>query len=183
MEEKRKIKVSKYLSKHLRHTPEKIGLKLDEAGWVSIDELLKACEKNHFKISYDELIEVVETNNKKRYAISEDNKMIRASQGHSIEIELGYTPTKPHEILYHGTATHNIESISKLGLQKMERHHVHLSSDVETAIKVGSRHGKPLVYKVNSGKMFNDGYSFFVSENGVWLTDFVLPEYLEILEY
>lgn len=122
---------------------------------------------------------VVETNNKKRFSFSNNFEKIRANQGHSLDIELGYSPTKPPRILYHGTAERNVNSILLHGLDKRNRHHVHLSQDIETAINVGKRHGKPFVFEILSEKMYNDKLEFFVSENGVWLTENVSNEYLK----
>ncbi len=172
------VKVSKFLSLVLRHQPEKIGLTLDEAGWVEVTELLHACHENGFVITRPVLEEVVQTNDKKRFAFSEDGLKIRASQGHSIEVELAYAPLTPPEILYHGTATRFLDSIKAQGLLKGQRHHVHLSGDQETATRVGARHGKPLVLIIESGRMHAAGFPFYQSENGVWLTDHVPSTYI-----
>jgi putative RNA 2'-phosphotransferase len=130
------------------------------------------------KIDLEILKELVSKDNKKRYAFNDDLTMIRASQGHSIDVELGYTPKSPPEILYHGTAEKFVESILKSGLQKRNRHHVHLSKDIETAIKVGQRHGKPVVFEVFAGKMFAKGFEFYESDNAVWLCDAVPVAFL-----
>lgn len=167
------VKTSKFLSLVLRHQPEKANLKLDAAGWAPVKDLLANCH-----LTMEQLEKVVDENNKKRFAFNADKTMIRASQGHSVPVELGYTPSQPPEILYHGTKRENIRSIQELGLMKMSRHHVHLSVDKATAIQVGSRHGEPTVFVVRTGEMFRDGFEFFKSENGVWLTNFVLPKYL-----
>jgi putative RNA 2'-phosphotransferase len=172
------VKVSKFLSLVLRHQPERIGITLDDAGWVEVSQLLNACNENGVAISRPSLEEVVRTNDKKRFAFSEDGLKIRASQGHSIEVELAYTPVTPPEILYHGTATRFLDSIKDQGLLKRERHHVHLSGDEETAVKVGSRHGEPLVLIIESERMHNDGFHFYKSENGVWLTNHVPAQYI-----
>lgn len=172
-------KISKFLSLVLRHQPEIIGLNLDENGWAETQTLLEKLAKNNRKIDLQTLEEVVVSNDKKRFAFNADKTKIRASQGHSIHINLGYVPLEPPEILFHGTATRFLDSIKKQGLLKGNRHHVHLSKDVETARSVGSRHGKVVVLKVKALEMYQGGFEFFVSENQVWLTDFVPVEYLE----
>ncbi|MCE3228513.1 MAG: 2-phosphotransferase [Bacteroidetes bacterium] len=176
--EKQNIKISKFLSLVLRHKPEAIGITLDENGWTNVDILIEKVNAAGTFITPAVLKHVVDTNSKKRFAFSDDLKMIRASQGHSIDIELGYEPKEPPAILYHGTAEPFIESIFKTGLEKRKRHHVHLSKDFETATKVGQRHGKVIVLEVLSGEMHNEGFEFFVSENNVWLTDHVPVKYL-----
>jgi putative RNA 2'-phosphotransferase len=157
---KRIVTISKFLSLVLRHKPEEIGIQLDSAGWVDVDELLSACAANQFPFSRDELDKVVATNDKKRFAFSEDGKRIRANQGHSVEVELEYEPSVPPEILYHGTADRFPDSIQQKGLIKGNRHHVHLSTELETAISVGQRHGRPLVFCVLAGDMHRAGYKF-----------------------
>ncbi len=176
--DKQNTRISKFLSLVLRHAPEKIGINLDDAGWTSIDELIVKMRDNGHEIDRETLQQVVLTNNKKRFAISEDGKMIRANQGHSIKIEHGYKQKTPPSRLFHGTALKNRESILKSGLDKRKRHHVHLSSDIETAIAVGRRHGKPIVFDVDSTQMHADGLKFYQSENGVWLTENVPAKYL-----
>ena len=180
--EKETTHISKFLSLVLRHKPETIGVTLDENGWVSVDTLLERINISGTEIDIGILKYIVDTNAKKRFAFNEDLTLIRAGQGHSVTIELGYTPQQPPEILYHGTAIKNIKSILQHGLEKRERHHVHLSSDIATATNVGSRHGKPVIFKVASARMYTDGYTFIVSENKVWLTDNVPPKYLTLLE-
>ena len=173
------VKISKFLSRVLRHKPETIGLSLDQAGWVSVSELLTACQQHSFPISLEELQVVVANNDKKRFSFSEDGSLLRANQGHSITIELGYQPVEPPPLLYHGTAERFLPSIKAKGLVKGKRHHVHLSPDILTATKVGARHGQPVVLTVNSGEMYRAGYVFYQSTNGVWLTDHVPVAYLE----
>jgi putative RNA 2'-phosphotransferase len=177
--EKQIAKISKFLSLVLRHRPETIGIKLDENGWVNVDELLKKSGDAGIKFDFDILKYVVATNNKKRFAFNDTLDKIRASQGHSVDVELGYEQQTPPGILYHGTAISNVHSILLTGLEKRQRQHVHLSKDTETAIKVGSRHGKPVVFEVSALLMHNDGFKFFLSENGVWLTDFVPSQYIK----
>lgn len=174
------VTISKFLSLVLRHEPGKIGIQLDSAGWVEVDELLRACAAHQFPFSRDELNLVVATNDKKRFAFSEDGKRIRANQGHSVEVELQYEPSVPPEILYHGTADRFLASIQQNGLIKGNRHHVHLSTDLDTAMSVGQRHGKPLVFRVLAGEMHRSGHQFFVSANGVWLADHIPANFLQI---
>jgi putative RNA 2'-phosphotransferase len=182
MTDKRTVTVSKYLSKHLRHAPEALGLALEPGGWVAVDALLAAAAAHRFPISRAELDHVVATNDKKRFSFDDSGTKIRANQGHSADVELDFTPAAPPPVLYHGTADRNRDAILRGGLMKMRRHHVHLSKDVETAVRVGTRHGRPLVFAVDAARMAADGHMFFVSENGVWLTDAVPPQYLRVLE-
>ena len=172
------IRVSKYLAKYLRHAPHELGLTLQPGGWVSVDDLLEATRSHGFPISYDELVESVETNDKRRFSFDETGDLIRANQGHSVEVDLHLEAKEPPEILYHGTVERFLMSIMEEGLNKGRRHHVHLSKDVETARKVGARRGKPVVLRIESGRMYRDGHTFYLSSNGVWLTDAVPPEYL-----
>ena len=171
--------ISKFLSLILRHNPGKIGLQLDENGWTNVDELLRKAQRHQPKLDVQLLKEIVETNDKKRFAFNDDETRIRANQGHSIEIDLKYKPIRPPEFLYHGTVAKFMEPIKEKGLLKMNRHHVHLSEERETATKVGSRRGKPIILTVRSGEMYTNGIDFFQSDNGVWLTDVVLLEYIE----
>jgi putative RNA 2'-phosphotransferase len=178
MTETEKKKTSKFLSLILRHQPETIDLILDENGWANVDELREKCSKHKISFTLEDLDEVVETNDKKRFIFNEDKTKIRANQGHSIEIDLALKPQQPPEFLYHGTAQNNVESILENGIEKRNRQHVHLSQDKETATKVGMRHGKPLILTIKTGKMFEDGILFYLSENNVWLTDFVDAKYI-----
>lgn len=179
MNERQRMKISKFLSLVLRHRPKAVGVTLDAAGWVSVAVLLDGCARSGRSISREQLEEVVATNDKKRFEFSPDGSMIRASQGHSVDVDLGYAPADPPEVLYHGTARRNLASIHGRGLVKGRRHHVHLSGDEETAVKVGRRYGKPVVLTVRASRMAADGAAFFLSANGVWLTDHVPPEYIE----
>lgn len=178
MDNLRLVKISKYLSKHLRHQPERIGIKLAPGGWVSIDELLAACQKKAFPINRNELEEVVASNDKKRFSFDETGRLIRANQGHSIEVDLQLEPTTPPEVLYHGTGHGAVEAILQSGLCKMSRHHVHLSAEIATAKIVGARHGRPVIFAVDALIMHQANYRFYCSDNGVWLVDYVPPEYL-----
>jgi len=178
LNEKDNIKLSKFLSLVLRHQPELIGITLDDQGWVTVADLKQKAAAYGNLFSREELEYVVETNSKKRFAFSEDKTKIRASQGHSVAVDLAYAPKVPPEVLYHGTAAKSVSQILKTGLEKRSRMHVHLSSDKTTAIQVGGRHGNPVVLKVAAGQMQQEGYLFFLSANGVWLTDVVPAAYL-----
>ena len=169
---------SKFLSLVLRHEPERVGIRLDEAGWVAVDELLQGCRRAGQPMSMDELREIVRTSDKQRFALSDDGVRIRANQGHSVEVELGYAPATPPEALYHGTADKHLAGIRAHGLHKGERHHVHLSERLDTASAVGRRHGRLVVLEVRAGAMQRDGLLFFRTPNGVWLTDHVPPQYV-----
>ena len=175
-------KISKFLSLVLRHKPEIIQLNLDENGWAKTEELLHQLAKHNRKISFPILEEVVANNDKQRFAFNTDKTKIRASQGHSIDISLGYQSVRPPRILYHGTATRFLDSILEKGLLKRNRHHVHLSKDIHTASNVGSRHGKVVILEIRAKEMHEAGFEFFVSENQVWLTDYVPVEYLSLVE-
>lgn len=179
---KRLVTVSKFLSKHLRHEPQALGLSLDPGGWVRVDQLLAGAAAVGFSITPDELAQVVAENDKQRFAFDETRARIRANQGHSATVDLQLRDAAPPERLYHGTVAKFLESIQVEGLKKMNRHDVHLSGDLETARKVGQRRGKPLVLVIESGKMSADGYKFQLSANGVWLTEHVPPEYIHLLE-
>lgn len=170
-------KVSKFLSLVLRHQPERVGIALDEAGWVDVEVLLAAV--NHqMPLSRDQLNSIVENNDKQRFAFSSDGKRIRANQGHSIDINLGYKPSTPPAVLYHGTATRFLDSIKQTGLQKMSRTHVHLSANEATAGQVGQRHGKLVILTIDAATMEQSGYLFYISDNGVWLTEEVPPRFI-----
>ncbi|MBD2166754.1 RNA 2'-phosphotransferase [Calothrix membranacea FACHB-236] len=181
MNDSRLIKVSKFLSKHLRHKPADIGIKLAPGGWVEINELITACAKNKFPITRQELQLVVESNDKQRFSFDSTGTLIRANQGHSVEVDLQLEPVVPPDVLYHGTAKQSVESILQTGLSKMSRHHVHLSKDIATAKNVGARHGKPVVFAVDAAAMHQADYIFYCSDNGVWLVDNVPTEYLQII--
>lgn len=180
MTEKELIRTSKFLSLILRHEPGRVGLKLDSAGWVSVSKLLEAVNRNGVSLTLDQLKHVVAANDKKRFAFSEDGRLIRASQGHSIGVDLEYEPQTPPEFLYHGTPERFLESIRANGLNKGQRHHVHLSPDPQTAAKVGQRRGRPVVLTIRSGEMHRQGHVFYRSANGVWLVDNVPPDFIEI---
>ena len=178
--QKKLVKDGKFISLILRHHPEEIGIKLDQHGWADVDELIAGIKKTR-DFSREELEEIVNTNNKHRYAFNEDHSKIRALQGHSIPVDVEMPEKEPPEYLYHGTGEKYVSSIDKEGLIPKERLYVHLSKDVETAITVGKRHGKPIVYRVLSGQMYKDGFQFLLSENDVWQTKTVPVKYLEKL--
>lgn len=179
MNEKETKKISKFLSLILRHNPEKINLVLDANGWANVEELIKKAYKN-VRFSMEDLEYIVATNNKKRFSFNDDKTKIRANQGHSLKnIDLELKNTTPPEFLYHGTVAKFMEAIHETGLQKMSRQHVHLSNDLETAIKVGSRRGKPIILSVRSGDMHKNGHEFYRSENGVWLTETVPVAFID----
>jgi putative RNA 2'-phosphotransferase len=179
MTSKEIVKTSKFLSLILRHEPERVGLVLSEAGWVSIEELLSAISRNGVSLSRAQLLNIVATSEKQRFAISEDNLRIRASQGHSIEVDLQYEPQVPPEVLYHGTASRFIESIRREGLRRMGRHHVHLSAETSVTVQVGARHGKPVLLTVRAGEMHHTGHVFYRSANGVWLVEHVPVRFID----
>lgn len=174
-----KIKISKFLSLVLRHKPETIDLELDENGWADTNFLIHGMLKANYSIDIKNLKDIVKSSDKQRFKFNDDFSKIRANQGHSINVDLKLEQKLPPEILFHGTATRNIDSIKQNGLLKQNRHHVHLSSDTETAEKVGMRYGKSIVLKIEAGKMSADGFEFYLSENGVWLTEKVDTKYIK----
>ena len=169
---------SKLLSLVLRHDPGAIGITLDENGWASVADLLDKTSANGTKITREELLEIVETNEKKRFALDTERGRIRANQGHSLQVDVELSVMTPPEELFHGTALKNAELIFAQGLLKQARQHVHLSPDVATARIVGSRHGSPVVLRVASGLMAREGFEFYLSKNGVWLTNEVPARFL-----
>jgi putative RNA 2'-phosphotransferase len=175
------VRVSKYLSKHLRHDPGRLGLTLAPGGWVEVEALLSACARNGVRISRAQLEEVVRGSDKQRFAFDETGTKIRANQGHTVAVDLQLTPMEPPDSLFHGTGEQTVAAIERHGLLKMARHHVHLSLDLQTAIKVGERHGRAAVFVVASGRMHADGATFYCSANGVWLVDHVPAAYLQSL--
>lgn len=176
------VKTEKFLSLILRHKPETIDISLDNNGYANIIELITKCNEHGYNIDLMDLKEIVRTSSKKRFTVSDDGCSIKANQGHSLKnIELGVPAMQPPVILYHGTSDRFIDSIMKQGLVKGSRNHVHLSYLKETAEQVGKRHGgKLVVLTINSGKMSKDGYTFYLSKNNVWLTDYVPVEYINI---
>ena len=175
------IETSRFISLILRHKPETIGIALDEHGWANVQELIAGVSKTH-PLTIELLEEIVSTDDKQRYSFNEDKTLIRANQGHSIPVDVDLPETIPPETLFHGTGEKYVNSILQQGLIPKSRLYVHLSADKETAIKVGLRHGKPVVFIVDSGRMHRDGYRFFLSVNGVWLTKAVPVRYLHIMQ-
>ncbi len=174
--------ISKFLSLILRHKPQTIGLQLDENGWADVDELMAKSAKHRQHFTKAELEIIVAQNDKQRFAFNETHTKIRANQGHSIEVALNLAAKQPPEYLYHGTVAKFIAAIQQTGLQKMSRQHVHLSADRNTAHKVGNRRGRPVILNIRSGAMHQDGFVFYLSENGVWLTDAVPVNYIDMQE-
>lgn len=176
------VTASKQLSYVLRHRPDSIGLALDAHGWAEVETLLARLGAAGHAIDRALLDAVVAGNDKQRFAFSEDGLRIRASQGHSVAVDLALAPSTPPDVLYHGSASRFMKSIMATGLRASGRHHVHLSADVETARRVGARHGFPVVLRVDAARMGADGIVFYRSDNGVWLTESVLPRYLRTEE-
>ncbi|MBR0715986.1 RNA 2'-phosphotransferase [Bradyrhizobium liaoningense] len=172
------VQLSKFLSFVLRHKPDEIGLTLSADGWANVDELVEKANAAGTAFDRDDLLRVVATSDKKRFSLSPDGDSIRAAQGHSVRVELGLAPQAPPSILYHGTATRFVQAILSEGLKPQARQQVHLSSDEAIAERVGQRHGKPHIFKVDAGGMHAKGFKFFRADNGVWLTDRVPPEFL-----
>ncbi|MEP3640049.1 MAG: RNA 2'-phosphotransferase, partial [Paracoccaceae bacterium] len=181
-EKKHLQKVSKLLAQVLRHTPEQLDLTPDPEGWVMVDVLLAALADHDLKTSQDQLIEIVRTSDKKRFTLSEAGDQIRAAQGHSIAVDLGVAAIEPPALLFHGTAETTVSAIMSDGLHPMSRQQVHLSGDHQTALKVGARHGAPVILNVAAGDMHRTGHAFYQADNGVWLTDHVPAQYLKIEE-
>ena len=172
--------ISKLMSLVLRHKPEAIGLHLNENGWASVQELIQKINTSGTPVNFETIKTVVDTNDKKRFAFNDDKTMIRASQGHSIEVDLDLQPVTPPDLLYHGTAERFVAQILKEGLKKQQRQHVHLSLNKETATAVGSRRGKPVILTINAKAMALHNFLFYLSENNVWLVDSVPVEYITV---
>ena len=170
---------SKFISLILRHKPETIGISLDEHGWAKVDELINGIAKTQ-KFDMEMLEEIVRSDEKKRYSFNDDKTLIRANQGHSICVDVELEEKVPPDILFHGTGEKYVASINEQGIISKSRLYVHLSGNYDTAIKVGKRHGKPVVYRVLAKEMYKDGYKFFLSVNGVWLTKYVPIKYMQM---
>lgn len=173
-------KLSVFISLVLRHKPDEAHITLDEHGWANVEELLAGINDTGRKIDMDILEEIVRTDNKQRYSFNEDKTLIRANQGHSIPVDVELEEKQPPQFLYHGTAERFLDFIMLEGLKPMSRLYVHLSKDEETAVKVGKRHGKPVVLKINTEEMYRDGKKFYLSQNGVWLTKYIEKKYIEM---
>ncbi len=180
--QKELIRQSKFLSLVLRHNPSAAGITLDDSGWVEVDVLVKAVQRTHRNFTRERLIEIVETNDKKRFSFSGDGTRIRAAQGHSIGVNLELAPVTPPERLYHGTTERFLPSIREQGLIRMKRDHVHLSPDEKTAHQVGMRHGRPVILVVRALDMNAAGHAFYLSDNGVWLTESVPVQFIQFPE-
>ena len=176
------VRLSKRLSNWLRHNPDSIGVAMDGAGWVLVEDLLQQAAAHGRGFSREQLEHVVAENNKRRFEFDDTGALIRARQGHSVPVDLGYAPAEPPAVLYHGTGERSVGLILSEGLRPMNRHAVHLSVDVETARNVGARHGKPAILAVDAARMRADGYDFYVTGNGVWLADAVPVAYLEAVK-
>lgn len=179
MNGKQKTRTSRFISLVLRHRPEAAGLELDAHGWANVGELIAGVNgTGRYHLGFEELVDIEETDDKQRYSFDASRTRIRANQGHSVHVDVELDRRVPPDVLFHGTAEKFAESIEREGLLPMGRLHVHLSSDEETAVKVGRRHGRPVVYRVDSQRMVCEGHEFLLSENGVWLTKAVPPQYL-----
>lgn len=178
MDKKEMTRTSKFISLILRHKPG--AIKLDPHGWADVSELIEGINRTgEYSLDMPKLEEIVRADEKQRYSFNEDKTKIRANQGHSINVDVELKEAVPPDLLYHGTGEKSVQAINAEGLKHMRRLYVHLSKDYDTAIKVGSRHGRPFVYKVHTGDMYKDGYVFYLSENGVWLTKSVPAKYLK----
>jgi len=178
MDPKHATRLSKFLSKHLRHAPAAIGLTLQEGGWVAVPDLLAACAAHGHPLTRDELDDLVEDSDKQRFAFDASGQRLRAQQGHSVAVDLQLPPAVPPALLYHGTAPAALPAIRREGLQKMSRHHVHLTADETTAHRVGQRRGRPVLLTVQAAALHAAGGVFYQAGNGVWLIDAVPPQYL-----
>ena len=174
--------ISRYIALLLRHHPEKAGLCLDEHGWVEVEALIQGVRRSYPEFNRAVLDEIVARDSKQRYAYNQDKTCIRANQGHSIPVDVELKQALPPAILYHGTGEKYVESIQKVGLIPKSRLYVHLSTDIQTAIQVGKRHGQPVVYQIDTQQMIHDGFIFYISANHIWLTKAVPVQYLKIIE-
>ncbi|GAA4504716.1 RNA 2'-phosphotransferase [Hymenobacter ginsengisoli] len=178
MDAQHTTRLSKFLSRHLRHAPAAIGLHLDPSGWVPVADLLAACAAHGHPLTRDELEDIVEDNDKQRFAFDEAGQRIRAQQGHSVAVDLQLAPAEPPAVLYHGTAPAALATIRREGLQKMSRHHVHLTADEASARRVGQRRGRPVLLAIEAAALHTAGGIFYRSGNGVWLIEAVPPQYI-----
>lgn len=171
------VKLGRFLSLVLRHDPDAAGISLDEHGWADVQELLNGVRRSGRQINLETLERIVRENNKQRYSFNADHTKIRANQGHSLQVDVELTAVKPPRYLYHGTASRFLPAIQREGIKKMSRQYVHLSGNFQTAVEVGRRHGSPVVITISAEAMAHDGVTFYLSENGVWLCEYVAPEY------
>ena len=178
MENKDLLRLSKFISLILRHKPDVIGIELDTYGWANVDDLINGINKTRY-IDFQTLEKIVSEDSKQRYSFNDDKTKIRANQGHSIKVDLELEPIEPPEMLYHGTGSKSVRYIDEDGIKPQSRMYVHLSDSFELAKSVGARHGKAVVYRVLTSKMYNAGYKFYRSKNGVWLTDFIPVDYIQ----
>ncbi|EGT5447322.1 TPA: RNA 2'-phosphotransferase [Clostridioides difficile] len=175
----KKDKLSVFISLILRHKPEIIGIKLDDYGYADVNELIEKINNTGRNINIEILEQIVKEDNKQRYSFNDDRSKIRANQGHSINVNVELRELEPPRFLYHGTATRFLDNIKKEGIVSKSRLYVHLSNDIDTAVQVGKRHGVPVVLKINTGKMYENGYKFYLSENNIWLCKYIPFEYVE----
>lgn len=178
----KKDKLSIFISLILRHKPETIGIKLDDYGYADVNELIEKINNTGRNINIEILEQIVKEDNKQRYSFNDDRSKIRANQGHSINVNVELRKLEPPKYLYHGTATRFLDNIKNEGIIKQSRLYVHLSRDIDIAVKVGKRHGTPVILKINTGKMYENGYKFYLSENNVWLCEYIPFKYVEIFE-
>lgn len=173
--------ISKYMSLILRHKPDVIGIELDEHGWANVNDLISGIEKDNHGFNFELLEEIVRSDSKQRYSFNDDKSLIRANQGHSVNVDVELKEKEPPEYLYHGTGEKYVKFINQDGLIPKSRLYVHLSKDIKTVENVGKRHGKEIIYRINSGRMYRNGYKFYLSENGIWLTKEASVKYLEMV--
>ncbi|HBE8485727.1 TPA: RNA 2'-phosphotransferase [Clostridioides difficile] len=178
----KKDKLSIFISLILRHKPETIGIKLDDYGYADVNELIEKINNTGRNINIEILEQIVKEDNKQRYSFNDDRSKIRANQGHSINVNVELRELEPPKYLYHGTATRFLDNIKNEGIIKQSRLYAHLSRDIDIAVKVGKRHGTPVILKINTGKMYENGYKFYLSENNVWLCEYIPFKYVEIFE-
>jgi len=180
MDNRRLVAKSKFLSWHLRHHPENLGLALQPGGWVGVDELLAACNSQGLDFTREDLDEVVAQDDKHRFSFDDSCSHVRANHGQTVAVDMQLESATPPAILYHGTPQRSVATILQEGLRKMERTHVHMSPDIETAVKVGSRRGKPVVFEIDAEAMARDGVVFHYTVSGIWFTEYVDPRYLRV---
>ncbi|WP_107571906.1 RNA 2'-phosphotransferase [Clostridioides difficile] len=176
----KKDKLSIFISLILRHKPETIGIKLDEYGYADVNKLIEKINNTGRNINIEILEQIVKEDNKQRYSFNKDRSNIRANQGHSINVNVELRELEPPRFLYHGTATRFLDNIKKEGIISKSRLYVHLSNDIDTAVHVGKRHGISIVLKINTGKMYENGYKFYLSENNIWLCEYIPFKYVKI---